>query len=618
MKEQIKNLINTLPSSPGVYLMKNDADKVIYVGKAVSLKNRVSQYFRKSGHTDLKVSAMVSNVSYFDYIVTDSEMEALILENNLIKEYNPPYNILLRDDKTYPYVKVTVQEEFPRVIKTRKVIKDGSKYFGPYTNVFALNEILDTLQELYPIRTCRREIRKSIERGERPCLNYYIHRCIGPCTGKADKKEYNAMIEEILLFLQGKSDDIVSILTDKMKQASVEMRFEDAAKFRDKLQGISSLFESQKLVSADNDKHQDYISYHNEDGNVMIQIFYIRDGKMLGSDHFYFKKTEQSREEVVSSFIKQFYLNTNFIPEQIFVEESFDDMELLAKHLSGKKGKKTEFIIPIRGEKRKLLNLVRKNAEQNYIKKNNIVDLQKRKKHQVLEELQDIMKLNTFPHRIEAFDISNISGVDSVGGQVVFIDGKKAPKEYRKYRIKSVEGPDDYSSLKEVIERRVQHPNLPDLFLMDGGKGQVSVIRNLLEDIGLDIPVFGLYKDDKHRTEGICSDEELFEIDKKSDVYKLIYAIQEEVHRFAIEYHRSLREKHLSRSELDDIPGVGSKKKMILLKEFKSVKNIKEKTEEELSAVKGIDRRTAKNIVEYFDKKNPIRRELKMLESERK
>lgn len=603
MTEKIQKLIKTLPAMPGVYLMKNDRDKVIYVGKAISLKNRVSQYFRKSGHTDPKVNAMVRNVEYFDYIVTDTEMEALILENNLIKEYDPPYNILLRDDKTYPYIKVTVKETYPRVIKTRKIAKDDSRYFGPYTNVFALNDILDMLQEIYPIRTCKRDIDRSIEKKERPCLNYYIHRCIGPCTGHVSQEEYREMIDEILLFLQGKSDEVMKLVKEKMKKAADELRFEEAARLRDKSKAIEALQETQKIFFVTSTKHQDYISYYEEKDNLMIQLFYIRDGKLLGSDRFYYKNLEQSVEDTLASFIKQFYINANFIPEEVYIEEEFEDRSLLEELLSRKKGKKVSFHVPHRGEKRKLLNLVRKNAEQNYIKENNISDLKKRKEMQLLEELRKLLELQNLPERIEVFDISNIAGVDSVGGQVVYLNGKKAPKEYRRYRIKTVVGPDDYASLKEVMERRIGHGNLPDLFLMDGGRGQVSVIRRTLDDLGVEVPVFGLYKDDRHRTKGICSEKEFFEVDKRSELFRFITGIQDEVHRFAVSYHRSLREKNISKSELDKIEGVGPKKKRILLKEFKSVKEIRMKTEEELSKVKGIDKKTAGNIVNYFQKK---------------
>lgn len=600
MSERIKELIKTLPHQPGVYLMKSEKDRVIYVGKAISLKNRVSQYFRKAGHTDPKVNAMVQNVSYFDYIVTDTEMEALILENNLIKEYDPPYNILLRDDKTYPYVKVTVKESFPRVIKTRKIAKDESRYFGPYTNVFALNDILDMLHEIYPIRTCNRDIERSIQRKERPCLNYYIKRCVGPCTGQVSQEDYREMIEEILMFLQGKSEEVTELIKEKMRNAAKDLRFEEAARLRDKCSAIESLKETQKIVFAESNKHQDYISYHEEDNDLMIQMFYIRDGKMLGSDFFYYKKIEQTVQDTISSFIKQFYISANFVPEEIYVEDEFEDRELLEQLLTKKKGKKVSFHIPKRGEKRKLLDLVRKNAEQNYIKENNISDLKKRKEEQVLNELMELLGLQSVPRRIEVFDISNIAGVDSVGGQVVYLNGKKAPKEYRRYRIKTVEGADDYGSLREVLERRVKHGNLPDLFLMDGGKGQVSTIRESLIPLGVDVPVFGLYKDEKHRTKGICSDKELFEVPKRSELFRFLSSMQDEVHRFAISYHRSLREKHLSKSELDHIPGVGPKKKMILLNEFKSVRSIREKSAEELAKVEGIDRRTADNIVNYF------------------
>lgn len=600
MNARLKELIATLPHQPGVYLMKNSNDKVIYVGKAISLKNRVSQYFRKSGHNDLKVNAMVQNISYFDYIVTDTEMEALILENNLIKEYNPPYNILLRDDKTYPYVKVTVKESFPRVIKTRRIAKDESRYFGPYTNVFALNDILEMLHEIYPIRTCKRDIEKSIQKNERPCLNYYIKRCVAPCTGKVRQEEYQEMIDEILMFLQGKSDEVTKLIKEKMKDAAKDLKFEEAARLRDKCMAIESLRETQKIVFVESKKHQDYISYHQEDNNLVIQMFYIRDGKMLGSDFFYYKRIEQDVKETLSSFIKQFYINANFIPEEIYVEEEFEDKELLEQLLTKKRGKKVSFYIPQRGEKRKLLDLVHKNAEQNYIKENNISDLKKRREIALLNELVELLQLQVFPKRIEVFDISNIAGVDSVGGQVVYLDGKKAPKEYRRYRIKSVEGSDDYGSLREVMERRVKHENLPDLFLMDGGKGQVSTIRETLKKLKINVPVFGLYKDDKHRTKGICSDTEVFEISKRSELFRFISSIQDEVHRFAISYHRSLRQQHLSKSELDRIEGVGPKKKMILLREFKSIKMIREKTVEELIRVEGIDKKTANNIVNYF------------------
>lgn len=598
--EKLKDLIKNLPDMPGVYLMKNKDEKVIYVGKAISLKNRVKQYFQSSRNMDAKVRAMVSHIDEFEYIVTDSEMEALILENNLIKEYKPQYNILLRDDKTYPYIKVTLKEYFPRVIKVRKVEKDGAKYFGPYTNAFTVNETLDAIREIFPIRTCKRDIKKSIERRERPCLNLYIKKCVGPCTGKVDEKAYMEMIDEIIDFLGGKNTELIEKMKQRMMDYSGKFEFEEAARIRDRIKNIESMFEKQKIVYV-SDIDQDFIGMAREEDLSCIQVFFVRNGKVVGREHFFFENTkDSSSEEIISSFIKQFYINVNFVPKEILVDTEFEDMKVMSEWLTEKKSQRVDIRVPIKGAKKKLLELVEKNAIETIRQKSNIKIAKLERTVGVMKELQEFLNLEKLPKRIEAFDISNIQGVDSVGGQVVFIDGEKAKKEYRRYKVKSVEGPNDYASLEEILRRRLKHENHPDLILMDGGKGQVSVAKKVLKEEGLDIPVLGMYKDNRHRTLGITTDKVETELSKHSLIYKFIASVQEEVHRFAISYHRSLRQKALEKSELDEIKGIGKKRKMALISHFKSINKIKNATIDELTLVEGMDKKSANAVFSHF------------------
>ncbi|WP_107571640.1 excinuclease ABC subunit UvrC [Clostridioides difficile] len=599
----IQEHLKKLPSEPGVYLMKDKYDHIIYVGKAISLKNRVRQYFQSSKNHTSKVKSMVKNIYKFEYIITDSELEALILECNLIKRYRPKYNVVLRDDKTYPYIKVTTNEDYPRILKVRRVLKDKAKYFGPYTNITAVNDTLELISSTYPIRSCKIDIDKAIKNKTRPCLNLHINKCLGPCTGNVSKEEYGKMIEEIIMCLSGKEEKLMELLKEKMNESSMNFRFEEAAVYRDKIKSLEEMIQKQKIDATVSDLNQDVVVMARAHNEACVQVFFIRNGKIVGREHFILEGVMDSpRASILSSFVKQFYNEQEYIPKELIIEDEIEDSCILEEWLSSKKGQKVTIRVPQKGEKKSLVEMVRKNAVE-YLEK--FSDMNKRKYEKsigALEELKQILNLEKLPIRIEAYDISNIQGVDSIGSMVVYTNAKKDKKEYRRYKIKTVIGPNDYDSMAEIVDRRLKHGNLPDLILLDGGKGQVSAVKKVLELNDVDIPLWGMYKDDKHRTKGLICKEKEIELDKTTNLYRFIASIQEEVHNYAITYHRSLRNKALTKSILDDIQGIGEKRKKSLLNHFKDVDAIKKATMEELLEVDGMNKSIADNVYNFFRK----------------
>ncbi len=612
IEEELKNL----PAKPGVYIMKNSNDEIIYVGKAISLKNRVRQYFQKGNNQGSKVRAMVKNIKEFEYIIVDNEVEALILESNFIKKHKPKYNILLRDDKQYPYIKVSLNEKFPRVMKTRRVLKDGAKYFGPYPSATSVNDAIDILHEIYPIRTCKLNLDRE-NKNIRPCLRYQIGKCSGVCIGLGDEKEYMDMIKKVMRFLSGKDDSIIELIEAKMLEASKELEFEKASIYRDQLNSLLTLQEKQKIVS-DITIDRDIIAMARGLEEVCIQIFFIRAGKILGREHFLLEDTFNSeRGEILSSFIKQFYIGTAYVPKEILLESEIEDIETVTKWLESKRGSRVNLSVPQRGEKLRLVEMVKKNAKD-MLKKYGDRFLKKHRQNlRALEEIQDILDLDHPIKRIEAYDISNISGVHSVGSMVVFENGEAKRSDYRRFKIKSIDTPDDYASMEEVLKRRFTRgikekqnreedlkiqgfSSFPDLIMMDGGKGQVNIALKVLNQLGLDIAVCGLVKDDSHTTRGIIYENTEYNMDLDSLGFKMIYKIQEEAHRFAINYHRSLRSKDMFRSELDGIKGIGQKRKVELLKHFKSIEKIKKASIEELQEVESMNIKSAEELYNHF------------------
>ena len=614
--------LKNLPEKPGVYIMKNSLGEIIYVGKAKILKNRVRSYFQNSKNHSEKVRVMVKNISEFEYIITDSEMEALILECNLIKKYSPRYNIALKDDKFYPFIKITTNDDFPRVFVTRKYAKDGAKYFGPYTNGTAVYETIQLINKIFPIRTCKLIIK---ENGEtiRPCLNYHIKKCEAPCSGYITKEKYNDMINEIMDILNGKDKSIVNNLKTEMEEASQNLEFERAAKIRDKIIAINSIVEKQKIFKT-MEGDEDFIDVYQDETDSCIQVFFSRDGKIIGREHFIFENTgEDSISDVIEGFITSFYGGTAKVPKTIYVPE-ISDSELLEEFLSIKRGAKAWIKIPQKGQKREMLEMVKNNAKitldqfkDKFLKEKEINRIS-------LEELRELLDLDEVPFRIEAYDISNIQGVDSVGTMIVFEEGKSKNSDYRRFKIKSVKGANDYDSMREILERRFTHgleeikkiqekqltfskgkfSNFPDLIMMDGGKGQINVALEVLNKLNISIPVCGLVKDDKHQTRGIIYNNEELIINRSSNLMQMIRRIQDEVHRFAITYHRTLRDKRTLHSILEDIPNVGEKRRRNLLMKFGSVENIKNATIEELLETPSIDRKSAESIKNYFNKKD--------------
>ena len=599
IQEQLKKL----PAEPGVYLMKDQFNNIIYVGKAISLKNRVRQYFQSSKNHSSKVKSMVKNIKSFEYIITDSELEALILECNLIKQYRPKYNVLLRDDKTYPYIKVTTNEDYPRVLKVRRVLKDKAKYFGPYTNLTAVNDTLEIIRNTYPIRTCNIDIDKAIKNNMRPCLNMHIKKCVGPCTGNISKEEYNEMVEDIIMFLSGKEETLIEILKEKMNKCAMEFNFEEAAIYRDKIRSLEEMMQKQKIDATASDLNQDVIAMARAHDEACVQVFFVRNGKIVGREHFILVGVmDSSRASILGSFVKQFYMEQEYIPRELIIEDEIEDSFILEEWLSTKKGQKVTIRVPQKGEKKNLVDMVRKNAMEYLEKFSDMNKLKYEKSLGALEQLKDLLGLEEMPKRIESFDISNIQGVDSIGSMVVFTNGKKDKKEYRRYKIKTVIGPNDYDSMAEIVERRLKYGDLPDLILLDGGKGQVSSDQKVLDKYDVEIPLWGMYKDDKHRTKGLISQEKEIELDKTTNLYRFVASIQEEVHNFAISYHRSLRNKSLTKSVLDDIQGIGEKRKKALLAHFKDIDAIKKASVEELASVEGMNTASAESVYNFFKK----------------
>ena len=610
----IEEELKKLPGKPGVYLMHDDKDEIIYVGKAISLKNRVRQYFQSSRGKTAKINKMVSRIHHFEYIVTDSEMEALVLECNLIKEHQPRYNTMLKDDKAYPYIRVTVEEEFPRVLFARTMKKDKSRYFGPYTSAGAVKDTLELIRKLYQIRTCNRNLPRDIGK-ERPCLNYHIGQCAGPCQGYISKEDYAAHIKQVLDFLSGKYDDITRDLKKKMLIASEELRFEDAIHYRELLNSVQHIAQKQKITDTGSMEDRDVLAYAAEGGEGIMQVFFIREGKMIGRDHFHISiEEDDSPRRVMTSFVKQFYAGTPFVPRELFLQVPLeeDEEEMIASWLSEKRGHKVQILVPERGEKSRLVELAEKNAQMVLRQDHERIRKEEKRTSGAMKMVADWLNLSDI-HRVEAFDISNISGFESVGSMVVFQDGQPRRNDYRKFRIKSVQGPNDYASMEEVLTRRFTHgmqtdaggfDRFPDLIMMDGGRGQVNIALGVLEKLNLHIPVCGMVKDDHHRTRGLYYNNIEIPIDTHSAGFHLITRVQDEAHRFAIEYHRSLRGKKSTQSILDEIPGIGEARRKALMRAFGSLEAVRDAEVEDLAGLDGMNQRAAQSVYDFFHK-NP-------------
>ena len=611
----IEEELKKLPAKPGVYIMHDEKDEIIYVGKAVSLKNRVRQYFQSSRNKGVKIEQMVTHISRFEYIITDSELEALVLECNLIKEHRPKYNTMLKDDKSYPFIKVTVNEAYPRVLFARRMKKDKAKYFGPYTSSGAVKDVIDLVQKLYQVRNCSRVLPRDIGK-ERPCLYYHMKQCDAPCQGKVSQEEYRKKISQVLRFLNGDFKETIDMLTEKMMTASEEMRFEDAAGFRDLIQSIKRIGERQKITGYGLED-RDIIAMAMDDSedlreqDAVVQVFFIRDGKLIGRDHFFLRVARgDTKSQVLSSFMKQFYAGTPFIPGEVILQKEVEDAELLEEWLGSRRGQRVHIRVPKKGTKEKLVELAAENARLVLDKDRARMKREEGKTIGAVREVEQWLGL-TGLNRMEAFDISNISGFESVGSMVVYEKGKPKRSDYRKFKIKWVEGPNDYASMEEVLTRRFTHESkgefdsfsrLPDLILMDGGRGQVNIALKVLEKLGLTIPVCGMVKDDHHRTRGLYFNNVEIPIDTSSEGFRLITRVQDEAHRFAIEYHRSLRSKEQIHSVLDDIPGIGDTRRKALLRKFKSVENIRDASEEELAATESMNALSARRVYEFFHK----------------
>ena len=608
----IQEELKKLPGKPGVYLMHDERDAIIYVGKAISLKNRVRQYFQSSRNKGAKIEQMVTHISRFEYIVTDSELEALVLECNLIKEHRPKYNTMLMDDKSYPFIKVTVNEPFPRVMLARQMKKDKAKYFGPYTSAGAVKDTIELIRKLYHIRSCNRSLPKDIGK-ERPCLNYHIHQCQAPCQGYISQEEYRKSIDEVVRFLNGHYDLVLKELEEKMMAASDSLEFEKAIEYRELLTSVQKVAQKQKITDTAGDD-RDIIAMASEGEDAVVQVFFIRSGRLIGRDHFYLKSAENDTEsEILSSFIKQFYAGTPYIPAELMLPEEIEDQDIIEEWLTARRERRVHLRIPKKGTKEKLVELAQKNAQM--VLKNDRERLKREEGRTIgaVKELEKILGLKGII-RMEAYDISNTNGFDSVGSMIVYEHGKPKRNDYRKFKIKTVQGPDDYASMNEVLTRRFGHglreqqeesetggfQIFPDLIMMDGGRGQVNIALEVLEKLHLHIPVCGMVKDDNHRTRGLYFNNTELPIDRNSECFRLITRIQDEAHRFAITFHRQLRSKGQVHSVLDDIPGVGPARRKDLMRCFENIDAIRNATVEELKELPSMNEKSAQEVYKFF------------------
>ena len=609
----IEEELKKLPGKPGVYIMHGEKDEIIYVGKAVSLKNRVRQYFQSSRNKGAKIEQMVTHITRFEYIVTDSELEALVLECNLIKEHRPKYNTMLKDDKTYPFIKVTVNEPYPRVLFSRTMKKDKAKYFGPYTSSTAVKDVIELVRKIYMVRSCNRNLPRDCGK-DRPCLYYHMKQCTAPCQGNVSEEAYKQNIGQVLHFLNGNFQETIDQLTEKMMAASEEMRFEDAAGYRDLINSIRRIGERQKITTY-GEEDRDIIAVAMDESedlreqDAVVQVFFMRGGRLIGRDHFFLRVARgDTKAQVLSSFLKQFYAGTPFIPAEIMMQTEIEDGEIIEDWLTARRKQRVHIRVPKKGTKEKLVELAKENAWMVLSKDRERIKREEGRTIGAVKEIEDWLGLKDIV-RMEAYDISNISGFESVGSMVVYEKGKPKRSDYRKFKIKCVQGPNDYASMEEVLTRRFTHESkgeydsfsiLPDLILMDGGRGQVNIARKVLGELGIDIPVCGMVKDDNHRTRGVYFNNVEIPIDTSGEGFHLVTRIQDEAHRFAIEYHRSLRSKEQVHSVLDDIPGIGETRRKALMRRFRSVENIRDASVEELSQTESMNVQSAEAVYQFF------------------
>lgn len=621
MKSQfsIEEELAKLPDSPGVYIMHNAKDAIIYVGKAISLRHRVRQYFQPSHDEGIKKAQMVKQIAYFEYIVTDSELEALVLECNLIKEHRPKYNTMLRDDKTYPYIKVTLGEPYPRVLFSRQIKKDKSKYFGPFTSAAAVKDTIDLIQKIYHLRTCTKKFPDSFGK-ERPCLNYHMKQCLGVCTGNISTEEYQKNVDGAMAFLNGNYQPVIKLLEEKMQDAAGKMEFEKAAEYRNLLGSVNACMQKQKITNANQEGDRDIVALAQSGEDAVVQVFFVRKGKLIGREHFFMNvRLEEVAEEIITDFIQQFYAGTPVIPKEIFLQMELPQQEILERWLSEKKGQKVYLKSPQKGMNNKLVELAEKNAAMVLAQDKERIKKEEGRTIGALKELAGLLHMENL-NRMEAFDISNINGFQTVGSMVVFEKGKPLRSDYRKFKLKTITGPDDYGSMREVLTRRFSHgiqereelkekgleeqlgsfTRFPDVIMMDGGRGQVNICLEVLQELGLSIPVCGMVKDDHHRTRGLYVDNVEIPIDKNSEAFHLITRLQDEAHRFAIEYHRSLRSKGQVHSFLDDIEGIGPARRKALMRKYNSAEEMGSATVEELAEIPSMDLRSAQSVYDYF------------------